>query len=332
MMAPPVPTTPAPSDPAARLAKAKTLLGGARVATAGFHLNMFLSDAAVKDSVKQAGGKLSAVSKATVLLVGLRPPDDTGAFDDCIRAARERGALIAEGDVASEVVGAPLFVERLTGRLKNMGQKNDKNRALKYWHVGEPATPAALAAAEARIGMPLDPALRRLYEQANGLTFGYRSFQKRDKIADRVVTRVPGPYTSELFLGPSYAHDLWDGEPGTVTACTLNIPPIEELFTRHRLLDVVSNGPVKVGSKTCAAEEASKRLFLFDAHNAYSPVFLYLDREANTMELVVGSDYGVSFGDFPSCSVGTYLDCVEATTLGNAQFGARYVDRGYTAG
>lgn len=327
---PPIPKTPAPSDPAARLAKAKAIIGGARVATTGAHSNVYLSDDWIKEAVKAAGGKLSAPKNATVLLVGARPPDDTGAHEAVIRGARDRGAVVVEGDLAAEAVGAPLFVERLTQSLKTIGQKHNTKRALKYWHIGDPATPAALAEAEARIGMPLDSALRRLYLQANGLTFGYRCFSSREKLKDRVVTPVPGPYSIELFLGVTYTRDLWDREPGMVTGLTLNIPPIEELFTRHRLVDVLPrDGSMKIGTKMCPAEQVRDRLFLFDANCAYTPIFLYLDPEAGTMELVVGHDYGVSLGDYPSITVGAYLDQLDTGLSPAARFGAHHVRRGY---
>lgn len=236
------------------------------------------------------------------LLVGERPGKRV------LARAEKQGVEQLGHDEACALLSTPLhaYTERFGESVAGMeGMK--KYHCVIYKHVGEPASAEALAAAEEKIGMPLDPALRRFYEQMNGVTLGYRKpFRPEVKAPPEVVE---GPYSHEVFMDSvPNSGELWrcPGGKKPKEVGTLSIPPIEELFSSS-WGDYMGMPEEKVqfGKKT---KIKGADIFLFDATYGYQPIYLGLERRKKAMSLAVGHDHAAGFGDFAKVDLEIYLE------------------------
>jgi hypothetical protein len=236
-----------------------------------------------------------------ILLVGSKPTAHK------VTAAKAKNVTIIKEEEANKLFGTPLasYVSRLVEVVKKTCEAN-KARLL-YKYIGEPATEKEITEVEAKLGFPLDPALRAFYQQANGISLGYRGPVKGE-------TKEPPqkePLDINFFLDSVSREPVWQAKPGTYKfAATMNIPKLQDLFKGNNftgmLVQDAGSDKLKIGRKTYAAKDFYSNLFLFDGIYGYQPVFIHVDKKQT--QVVVGHDHGVCFTDVPPSGVEAYLE------------------------
>lgn len=264
------------------------------------------------------------------LIVGDDPEESV------LAKAKEKGATQLGHDEACALLSTPLhnYTARLRESLESIEEMKKYHRVI-FKHIGEPASAEALAAAEEKLGAPLDPVLVSFYKLMNGVTIGYRKPFRPELKQEVELADGGGPYPHELFMDAApNAGELWRCHKGKPPkeAGTLNIPPIEELFSSSWGDYIGMSGQkVRFGKER---EVEGSDIFLFDATYAYQPIYLGLDRADGTMSVAVGHDHAAGFGDFPSVQVEFYLEQFVHRThlsLERRHFGKRQVDTWWRA-
>jgi hypothetical protein len=256
----------------------------------------------IETRINSQGADFTSNKTFDILLVGSKPTAHK------VTAAKANKTTIIEEEEANKLFGAPLvnYVSRLVKTVDD-ACKTYKARLL-YKHIGEPATEKELTEVETKLGFSLDPTLRAFYQQANGISLGYRGPVKGET---KKTPPKKEPLSLYFFLDSTPREPVWEAKPGTYKfAATMNIPKIQDLFKGNNytgmLVQDAGSDKLKIGRKTYAAKDFYSNLFLFDGIYGYQPVFLHVDKKQT--QVVVGHDHGACFTDVPPSGVEAYLE------------------------
>lgn len=220
-----------------------------------------------------------------------------GAKAELRRKAEERGVPIFGEAELERLLATPLY--RFRERFKAV-----VDQALAFtvhsWWIGTPASEAEISAAEAALGVPLDPALRAFYSQCNGVQL------RSDRSA------APGPTPEPRALPWGTVGSPYAGEFGQGTAGVVAILALDELVKSRGYgrspTDATSDERVKIGRRTVPMRTFLENMYLLDGWYDYYPVALFCDRERRSFAVVVGDDHGAVWDDPDVESVESYLE------------------------
>lgn len=172
------------------------------------------------------------------------------------------------------------WLARLHAQVAELGAHPDVE--LLERRIGGPANASDLRLIERKLGFDLDPAVRDLYMQANGVLIVWIRRGQRGGIRKR------------RHLG---ARDLETMPPG---AGILALAPAHAVFGKP--------GPVRMDYAQFMPDAPPHWGFDFPG-NYYTPAFV---REGDALRVKVGDDHGAAW-DGPSVTLGRYLEVVLAT-------------------
>jgi hypothetical protein len=225
-----------------------------------------------------------------------------GASPELRRKAKERGIPVFGEAELEGLLATPLY--RFRERFKAIVEDSLGYAAIHSWWIGAPATDAELAAAEASLGAPLDPALRAFYSQCNGV-------QLRADLEDPPDSGShPTPKPRALpwnDVGSPYKGKLGQGTAGVVAILALD----ELVKTRgygRNPIDAGRSERVKVGRRAVPMRTFLENMYLLDGWYDYYPVALFCDRERRSFEVMVGDDHGAVWDDPDAEGFEAYLE------------------------
>lgn len=259
----------------------------------------FITKSNLEQRLRNRGAKPSKSKSADLILAG------HNAKQDVLDNAASKDIQVIEHDDVEEIVGPPLYryIERLEHLLD--AQMSTYDAVMIFKHIGDPADEEAIAKAEETLGVDLDPALKSLYRQANGITIGYRQTMGDEEPSAQ--PRKEGPFDHNLFMDSAPKPELWEASDNEFRAATLNIPTIENLFASPYSDFIGSNEDMMIGNRSNYVVYAED-LFLFDATYGYQPIYLGVVREKETFRLAVGHDHAAAFTDFATTSLESYFE------------------------
>ncbi|MCB9688724.1 MAG: hypothetical protein H6738_18790 [Alphaproteobacteria bacterium] len=224
-----------------------------------------------------------------------------------LRAKAEKHGVPVFGQAELEtLIASPLFHyrERITGTIREKLSSPTTN--VTTWFVGDPATEAQLAAAEAAFGVPLDPALRALYAQCDGVQLRSDRARSKKQTLDP-IRRSWGE------VGSSY-----DGELGKGSSAVISLLPLADVLASRSFFGDPTDGrgrKVKLGRRQVDLERFLESAWLFDYWYDYYPVALWVDRENGEYRVVFGDDHGACWDDPNVTSVEAYLESLPLTCI-----------------
>ena len=241
------------------------------------------------------------------------------------KAEKHKVPVFGEAELR-QLIATPLFRfrERATEHIER--ELESPFSAVATWYVGPPATEAQLAAAEAALGVPLDPALRALYAQCNGLQLRY------DSSFSASSAEVPKAEPQKLAPEKRSWGDVGTsiGKLGNGTGGVVSILPLDELVRSRSFGADPSEGrgrTVQLGKRKVDLERFRENLYVFDFWYDFYPVALHVDRERGAYEIVIGDDHGAVWDDPDVESVETYLERVAETFGAERAHGKRFFQR-----
>ncbi|HEU4535855.1 MAG TPA: SMI1/KNR4 family protein [Polyangiaceae bacterium] len=241
-----------------------------------------------------------------------------GAKPELLRKAQERGVPTFGEAELERLLATPFY--RFRERFEAV-VRGALDYTLQAWWVGAPATEAELAAAEAALGAPLDPALRAFYSQCNGVQF--RADLGKAKASGRGPAKLPEPQALPWdVVGSPYGGKLGRGTGGVVAILAL-----DELVKSRgygRSPDSAGDGErVTVGRRAVPMRTFLENMYLLDGWYDYYPVALFCDRQRQSFEVVVGDDHGAVWNDPDAESFESYLESALASLFLERRHGKR---------
>jgi len=194
-------------------------------------------------------------------------------------------------------------------------QKDIDDSKIKVVHfkVNEPVSDETIQKIEKKFKFPLNPEIVTFYKQCNGLS--YRAYEVKDEIAEKETEK--GKTGSDKNISWSKFCDdnslTWLKDDSTRKNGSIKhiyIRPLEDVLLKKQYLIEED-------------EEEQENLYLFDAWYYYYPIMLSANKDKKTFEVILGSDYGACYTDYPPISFEKYMQGLLKNSLSQRYFGKK---------
>ncbi len=239
-----------------------------------------------------------------------------GAKQSLLDEAAKRGVNVLGAAELSTLLATPLFGyrERVEKIVKDLLERGSYD--VRQWYIGPPATEREIDEAEARLGVHLDPALRSLYAQCNGLflnaewTPGFSDFGNQQ-------IKAGGDRLMPMFVA---------NEKATARQ-TLAVPSLADLHAMGTH-EIGSERIMKIGRPSLSITEKDflNQAYMLDYWFEYYPVIVFLDGE-NPGRVLYGHDHGASFETGQESSVEDYFEVAMENNFSTRTVGNAYLER-----